>query len=190
VRAHCIFAAAALAITVTACGGDGSGLPYDDRESVGQIALFDAQSHPVTKGNVNDKPFVTYAVSDQKAPQPYDQPGRTATLLAFLPRHGVNPTDWEGDFMTLSTTYSDANRPTARGSTENASLAEFMKVFHPEWDGLIQLRIYLGVPGAPAKTDRYASANIRVNGDAWSLVGDMPNIPDGPASTEPTGGTR
>lgn len=189
-RAHQIFATAALVTTITACGGDKSEFPYEDRESVGQIALFDAQGHPVTRGNVNDKPFVAYAVSNQKAPVPYDQPDRTATLLAFLPRHGVAPTDWEGEFMTLSTPYSDANRPTASGASENTSLAEFISHFPPDWDRLLQLRIYLGVPGATIKTDQYASANIRVNGDTWSIVGDMPNIAGGPASMEPTGGTR
>jgi len=190
VRPHRIFAAAALVITVTACGGDKSGFPYEDRTSVGQIALFNAQSNPITKGNVNDKPFVAYAVSNQKAPPPYDQPGRTATLLAFLPRHGVAPTDWEGEFMTLSTPYSDANRPTASGAAENTSLADLITHFPPDWDGLLQLRIYLGAPGERIKTDQYASASIRVSGDTWSIIGDTPSIAGGPAGSEPTGGTR
>lgn len=166
-------------------------MPYEDRASAGLIALFDAQGGPITKGNINNKPFVPYAVSNQKAPPPYDMEGRKATLLAFLPRRGVEPTDWEGEFMTLSTLYSDANRPTASGTAEGLSLANFIAQLPPDWDKLIQLRIYLSAPGVPAKTDQYAGAFIRVDGDTWSLVGDVPNIPGGPAKmAEPTGGTR
>jgi hypothetical protein len=182
--------AVVLALTIAACGNNNRELPYQDKESTARLALFDAAGHPVAKGNVNDRPFVAFAVSDQKAPPPYDNTGRKAALLAFQPREGVDPGKWGGDFLTASTSYTDTKRPTAHGTAEDISLANFIAEFPPQWNGLIQLRMYLGVPEHPGLTERYATTEIRVSGETWSLVGDAPSIAGGPASTEPAGSPR
>ena len=177
--------ATAIALGGAACSSDPD-IPYKDDAANGRLGLFDAEGRPVTKGNINDKPFVVFAVSDEKATPPHDKPGRKAALLAFQPREGVAPASWGGDFLTGSTPYSDANRPTAHGTEEDITLANFLAVFPIGWGGVIQLRMYLSAPEAPGRTDRYATAEIRVDGDTWSLVGKPPDIPGGP-SMEPAG---
>ena len=173
------------AVALVACGsGD---VPYEDKQAVGLIALYDRSGHLVTKGSVNDKPFVAKAVSAEKAPPPYDKPGCKAALLAFQPRKGVDPAVWEGDFLTGSTAYADAGHPTATGTDQDISLANVIAVFPPAWDGLLQLRMYLGAPEEPGRTSPYVTADIKVDGDTWTLVRGASDIPGGvpsdPAAT-------
>ena len=172
---------AAVALSgATACGaGDMGGIPYEDKESAGLLALYDGSGHRITTGKVADKPFAHFAVSTQKAPPPYDKPGRKAALLAFQPRKGVDPSKWGGDFLTGSTAYADAGHPTASGTAEDISLANFMAEFPPQWDNLVQLRIYLGAPQQPGLTEHYVTADIRVSGDTWTLVRGAPDVPGG-----------
>jgi len=169
---------AALATTLT-LGACSKAVPYDDSASIGALALVDQSGHALTTGNVNDKPFVRAAVSLVKAPAPYDKPGRKAALMAFQPRKGVNPALWGGDFMTGSTTYDNPNFPTAHGTDEDISLANFIAEFPPQWNGMIQLRIYLGAPQEPGMTSSYVTADIKVAGDTWTLVRGSSELPAG-----------
>src|SRR5215471_2825762 len=74
-------------------------VPYNDPQSVGEMALY-RNGQPVTSGKISDRPFVDYAVSLVRAPAPYDKPGGKAALMAFQAHKGVDPSGWEGDFMT------------------------------------------------------------------------------------------
>jgi hypothetical protein len=177
---HRVLAAAVL-LGLSACG-DAQAKPYDDKESTGLIGLFDHDGHQVTSGKIGDRPFVSYAVSDQKAPAGYDKPGRKAALLAFVPRDGVDPAKWGGDFLTGSTTYTDVAHPIAHGTDEDISLAEFMKTFPPQADGRIQLRIYLGAPSMPGKIDQYVTADLKVSGDTWTVTRGAANLPAPPTT--------
>lgn len=174
-----VAALTATALLATACGTEESGIPYEDKASAGLLALYDDAGHRKTSGSVTDKPFAHFAVSAQKAPAPYDTPGGKAALMAFQPRKGMDPAQWSGDFLTGTTVYRDANHPTASGTGEDISLANFMSVFPPEWDGLIQLRIYLGAPGQPGLTERYVTADIRVKDQTWSVVRGADDVPGG-----------
>jgi LPXTG-motif cell wall-anchored protein len=42
--------------------------------------------------------------------------------------------------------------------------------FSPMWDGLIQLRIYLGAANQPMREHEYAATDIRVTGNRWEVV--------------------
>jgi hypothetical protein len=161
-------------------------VPYHDDHSVGQIALVNSDGKVVTSGSINDKPFVAMAVSLQKAPAPYDAPGRKATLLAYQPRKGVDPSLWGNDFLTGSTDYPDPAEPTARTIDSDISLANFIHVFPPDWDGFIQLRIYLGAPGVPTRSSSYVTADIKVSGDTWTMVAGATSLPGGVPSFGPT----
>jgi hypothetical protein len=173
------------AIMLTACGSSDNGIPYEDKGSQGRLAFYDAGGRRITSGNIDDKPFAHFAVSTEKAPPPYDKPGRKAALLAFQPRQGIDPAKWGGDFLTGSTSYVDAGHPTASGTGEDISLANFIAEYPPQWDGLIQLRMYLGAPQQPGLTEHYAAAEIRVKDKTWTLVRAAPDIPGAIPSGSP-----
>lgn len=162
--------ASVLAAT-TGCSAARAGTaPYTDSHSTGGIVLYDKDGTAVTSGSTNDRPFVAKAVGQAKAPQPYDGDGRKATLLAFLPRKDADATQWHGRFLTGASAYTDPAHPTVVAPDGAGSLREFLDVYPTQWDGLVQLRIYLGVPGEATLTTSYATADIKVTGDRWTVV--------------------
>lgn len=173
---------------------------YTDPASIGFVTLYDSAGHAVKAGRITDKPFVAKAVSSQKASAPYNGTGRKVTLLAFQPRQGVQPTDWNGDIMTAGTPYDDPAHPTATATAKDFTLQDFLSEFPAQWNGLVQLRMYLGVPNQPVLSTSYASTDIQVTGQTWQVVGggpgagpggaDIPGsttIPDAGASVGPSG---
>jgi hypothetical protein len=161
-----------IAATVIAVwpAGAASAVPYSDPQASGSITLYDKAGKVVTSGNVHDKPFVWKAVSSRKAPAPYDKSGAKATLLAYQPREGAPAPQWSGDSLTASTAYSDLSKPTVQATATDFSLQDFLDEFPARWDGLIQLRIYFGAPDEPTLTSSYATTDIRISGDKWSVV--------------------
>jgi hypothetical protein len=145
-------------------------LPYTDPNASGFIGLCDANDTSIDHGRVADQPFVRSAVSSEAAPAPYDADGRTATLFAFQPREGTEPTEWSGQLLTAATRFDDPAHPTAIATDVDDSLATFLDIYPPQWDGLIQLRLYLAAPGQPALTQGYAATDIQVDGDSWKVV--------------------
>ena len=174
---HSIRLAAALVAAATALStGGGSAVhaagavPWTDTAVTGSIGLCDRSGHPVESGSVDTTPFVARAVSSVPAAPPYNKPGRTATLYAFQPRPGVAPGEWSGDMLTASTRYSNPAHPMTEATGADLSLAGFISEFPPDWDGLLQLRMYLSAPDEPAQSLSYASTTIKVNGSTWSVV--------------------
>jgi hypothetical protein len=170
--------AAAVAFLAVACTGvtaagpaasAGTSVPSDP-SSAGAIGLCDKTGQPVEHGNIHDKPFVWSALATTPAPAPYDREGRTATLLAYQPRPGVNPAEWSGDQLTASSQYTNPSHPMAQATDGDDRLADFLDAYPTELDGLVQLRLYLGAPDQPPDTQTYAAAVIRVDGDTWSVV--------------------
>ncbi|MCU1394434.1 MAG: hypothetical protein JWM34_2862 [Ilumatobacteraceae bacterium] len=145
-------------------------VPYTDPNAFGFIGLCDTSDHAVDHGNVADQPFVRSAVASEAAVAPYDVGGRTATLFAYQPRQGTTPQEWSGQLLTASSSYTDVQHPTAVATAGDDSLASFIASFPPQWDGLIQLRLYLGAPGQPARTGQYAATDIQVSGSTWKVV--------------------
>lgn len=157
-------------------------VPYTDPQSTGYLTFYDKSGSPVGTGNINDKPFVWKSVSSQPAAAPYNGAGRKATLLAYQPRTGAPSAQWSGDTMTASTTYPDVAHPTAQATATDFSLRDFLEGFPPQWDGLIQLRMYLGVPNHSTLTASYVSTDIRVTGQVWAVVGGGPGAGPGGAN--------
>jgi hypothetical protein len=163
-------------------------VPYTDSRSTGFITLYDKAGKPIKSGNIDDHPFVWKAEGSAKALAPYDGTGRKATLYAYQPRQGADPSTWSGDTLTASTDYADPAHPTATASTVDFSLQDYLSEFPARWDGLVQLRIYLGVPGQSTYTVKYASTDLKVTGKTWAVVGGGPGAGAGGANIPGTAG--
>ena len=145
-------------------------VPYSDPSSTGSLSLCGADGAALTGGPLASGPPAVLAVGSSAAPQDYATQGATATLLAFQPRSGLDPAQWSGELVTGASRYADPKHPAARSVPADLSLAGFAADFPPSWDGLIQLRLYLGAPGQPVRSGKYDSADVRVVGDRWELV--------------------
>lgn len=148
--------------------------PYADAQATGYLTLYDKAGKAVKSGSVKDKPFVWKAVSSQAAKAPYNATGHKGTLFAYQPRKGVAPGGWSGDSLTASTAYSDVKHPAAQATAQDFSLQDFLSEFPAQWDGTIELRLYLSAPGVQAQSTGYASTDLKITGDTWVVVGGGP----------------
>jgi hypothetical protein len=151
-----------------------SNAPYTDPTAVGSIGLCNQAGQQITSGSVTAQPFAWRAVSTQAAPAPYNNAGRTATLVAYQPLQGLPPGDWSGTQMTSSSRYSNAASPMAAATAADQSLQDIIEAYPPRWDGFLQLRIYLGTVNEQAYTLHYPALNIQVTGNTWQAVGGSP----------------
>lgn len=145
-------------------------VPYSDSNAVGTIGLCDKTGALVMRGNIHDHPFVVTTVSSEAAPPPYNGKGGKATLLAYQPREGVVPGRWSGDTLTGASEYTNKAHPMAAATFRDFSLADFLDAFPARWDGMIQLRMYLGAPDTPVLNLPYPTTDIKVSGDTWTVV--------------------
>jgi hypothetical protein len=173
--------AVGLALVAPAGGASASGAPtlpskapYADRAAVGSIGLCNRAGRQVTSGSVDAKPFAWRAVSTQSARAPYDDAWRTATLYAYQPRRGLTAAEWSGTALTASSRYSNPAHPMSAATTADMSLEQFLAIFKPQWNGFLQLRIYLGTKDAEAYTAQYPVLDIQVTGKRWRAVGGGP----------------
>ena len=151
-----------------------SNAPYTDPNAVGSIGLCNQAGQQITSGSVTAQPFAWRAVSTQPAQAPYNNAGRTATLVAYQPLQGLPPGDWSGTQMTSSSRYSNAASPMAAATAADQSLQDIIEAYPPRWDGFLQLRIYLGTVNEQAYTLHYPALNIQVTGNTWQAVGGSP----------------
>jgi hypothetical protein len=147
-----------------------SSVPYVDPSAVGSIGLCDQTGQPLTHGSIDDKPFVWKAVDETPAKAPYNVTGASATLYAYQPRDGVDPREWSGSQLSAASKFSDPTHPTAAMTGLDGALSRFLTGYPARWDGLVQLRIYLGAPGEPIYSLTYDSADVKVSGQTWSVV--------------------
>jgi hypothetical protein len=152
----------------------GSGVPYTDPSAVGSIGLCDKAGQQITHGSLNATPFVWRAVSSQPAQAPYSDSGRTAVLYAFQPRQGIPPGAWSGEALTAAGRYTNSLHPMTAATRLDLSLKAFVEAFPAQWDGLVQLRMYLGAPGEQFYSLNYPVTNIKVTGNTWQIVGSAP----------------
>jgi hypothetical protein len=148
--------------------------PYTDPNAVGYIGLCNQSGQQIASGNVNTTPFAWRAVSSEPPPAPYNNTDRSTILEAYLPIQVLPPGDWSGEQLTSDSKYSDAQAPMAAATAHDISLATFISDYPPEWDGFLQLRMYLGTEGKQAYTLHYPTLNIQVVGDTWTAVGGGP----------------
>ncbi|MDQ1748161.1 MAG: hypothetical protein QOD07_2424 [Frankiaceae bacterium] len=160
----------ATVVTAVPTFGAVPSLPYRDPAVHGGIAFCDQHDHPVTSGSLEAQPFVWKALSSVAAPAGYTGAQAKVTLLAFQPREGVDPSDWSGNQLTASSTFTNRAHPAAQSTYGDQPLVSFVQAFPPKWDGLIQLRMYFSVAGSSPYSRTYPAADIRVSGDRWTLV--------------------
>jgi len=159
-----------------------AGVPYNDPDAVGTIGLCAQNGTPLTHGSINDQPFVWKAIDSTAAAAPYNAPGASATLYAYQPRQDVDPRQWGGAQLSAASKFTNPAHPTAVMTGLDESLAGFLGAYSPQWDGLIQLRIFLGAPNQPIYSAKYDAATIKVSGNKWSLVSGDPDVSCGSGS--------
>jgi hypothetical protein len=167
---------AAVLATAAPVSATTSAVPYSDPAATGVIGLCDKAGQPVTHGTITAKPFVFRAVSSAAAAAPYSGSGRTASLYAYQPRQDVPAGDWSGQALTASTRYTNPAHPMAQATKGDDSLADFMANYSPAWNGLLELRMFLGAPDATPESFTYPATDIQVTGDTWHVVrgGNVP----------------
>ena len=144
--------------------------PYNDPAATGGITLCDAKGGIKTSGSLAD-PLAAIVVGESPATAPYDGEGRVAGLFAYQPRQGVEPGEWSGQGMTALSRYTNAEHPMAEILPADYTVGDFVQAFAPQWDGMIQLRIYLRVPNQPVGSTSYSATSLQVSGDTWQQVG-------------------
>ncbi len=175
---------ASLAALAVAPASAANPVPYTDFAAKGSVGLCDRAGSPVTSGKVTDKPFAWLAVSSMPAPPGYGGTGRKATLVIYQPRPNTYPNQWSGDSMTSSSPYTNPRYPMAAASAEDFSLQDYINEFPPRWNGLLQLRIYYGIPQKSTWTETYAATDIQVTGSNWRVVRGA-SVPCGKGSAKP-----
>ena len=159
----------------TAAHADGA--PFKDTTAKGYLALCDSKGKPLTSGSVTAKPFADFAISSVAAPTGYGvQDQAKGTLYAYQPQKGLDPGYWSGTMLTASSFYNNQAHPMAQGTLLDYSLADFLSIYPARWDGLVQLRMFLGAPGKPTITTPYPATTIKVEGESWHVVDGGPPI--------------
>ena len=151
-------------------------VPYTDPAQVGYIGFCDANNNPITGGSLAAIPFAAKAVSSAPAPAPYNGNGRVAFINAYQARDGIPPAEWSGEALISASFYSNPAHPMVVGTKGDISMLQVVQDLPPQWDDLVQLRMYLKVPDLPSDALHYATADIKIDGDSWHLVGGG-NVP-------------
>jgi hypothetical protein len=154
--------------------GATSTVPYADTNAVGYIGLCNQAGQQITSGSVSTTPFAWRAVSSQAASAPYNGAGGTASLDAYLPMQSLAPGDWSGEQLTASTRYSNPQSPMAQATTKDVPLQVFLQDYPPQWNGFVQLRLFLGAPNEPADVQHYPALNLQISGGTWTAIGGGP----------------
>jgi hypothetical protein len=176
VRRHRIVIGLLGLVAVSSFVGAGNALaaskaPYADPNAVGSIGFCDQQGQQLTHGNVDTRPFVWKAVDQTAAPAGYNGSGATATMYAYQPRQGVDPPDWSGSQLNIASKFSNPAHPAVAMTGLDPALSIFVAGYPPQWDGFVQIRIYLNAPNEPTDNATYDAANIKVDGNTWTVVG-------------------
>jgi hypothetical protein len=95
--------------------------------------------------------------------------GRNATLYAYQPRKGIDPSEWSGEQLTSNAAYSDPNIPIAQATDRDIALSDYLNDAPPQWNRLIELRMFYGDLNGEI-TSPYPVADIQVKGTKWMLV--------------------
>jgi hypothetical protein len=164
--------AAGISLTV-ASTATAAPMPFPDAQAVGAITLCNQHGVQVTSGSLEAKPFIWRAIGSSGAPAGYRK-GGTATLYAFQPRQGVDPSDWSGEQLTASSRFSLPAHPMAASTYADESLRTYLGDYPAMWNGYVQLRLFLGAPGEGPLTYNYDAAVLQVTGGTWHLLNNGP----------------
>lgn len=146
-------------------------VPYGDPQSGGLLTLCSDDGESVTGGGTADRPFAAAVLGQTALPPELDATGAVATLFAYQPREGVAADEYSGVAITAATRFAAAEQPAARITGDAWSVGDFVAAFPADFDGHVQLRLYLGTPETGTlSTNPYDTADLRVDGDRWELV--------------------
>lgn len=144
--------------------------PPGDPNAKGYIGLCDRTGKQVTSGNINDTPFVWKAVAaGATLPAMYRGQGQNAILSIYQLRPNYDSTNWSGEQLTAASYYTGA--PTTVATTQDDSLAAFMRGYPPKLDGLYELRMFFAANHSATYSVTYPALYIRVTGATWTALG-------------------
>jgi hypothetical protein len=158
------------AILATAGPAAAGVVPYTDPAQAGYIGLCDTSGHNITSGSLDAVPFVARAVASVAAPPPFNGNRRSATLFAYQPRQGVTPAEWSGEEISGGTLYENPAHPTAVGTKGDITMGQFVSDFPPNWEGLVQLRMYFAAAAPGSDSLAYAAADLKIDGNSWRVL--------------------
>lgn len=144
-------------------------VPYDDPQSSGSLTLCDSQGHELRSGSTSTQPLAPLVIGSTQAPADY-RTGATATLLAYQPREGLAPGQWSGELLTGASRYTTPSHPTVAALPQDLSLGTYVQDFPTQWDGLVQLRVYLGARDKQIYKQKYDTADLKVEKGRWTMV--------------------
>lgn len=142
--------------------------PYQDKDASGRLTLCDGGSKAVTEGSVRDRPFAARVVGSRRVPAA-QAPGATATLYAYQPRKGAEPSEWTGIPLTAPTPVDATASTSATVGSDATTLAQFLGGYPASWDGWLQVRLLVTSP-ADGAVGSYDSVDLKVSGDHWQAV--------------------
>jgi hypothetical protein len=175
--------APAAVVLLAAAPAYAESVPFTDRNATGGITLCDAQGSISTSGRV-DLPLGATVVGGTAAVAPYDKNTPSATLVAYQPRRSVEPGEWSGQGMTGLSRYSNPKHPMVEILPQDYTIRGFVDAYPAQWDGLVQLRIYLRALNQPTKNDTYAATTLKVTGGTWRQLGPQAGAPCNVGRTE------
>jgi cobalamin biosynthesis Mg chelatase CobN len=73
--------------------------------------------------------------------------------------------------MTAMSQYTNPKNPMVEILPRDNTLQGLLTAYPAQWDGLVQLRIYLKAPNQGVKNDTYAATSLKVTGSTWQQVG-------------------
>lgn len=173
VRAALVAAVVVVAVVVVVLvrGAGTETVPYADPASSGLLTLCDAKGNQVTGGKVTDKPLAPFVLGSTPLDSqvPADSVG-FGTLYGYQPREGVEPLEFSGAPIGGPEAFTDHARPATRVVKDGYSLADFTSIYPATLDGYVQLRLITSVDGFGAFADAYDTADIKIDGDSWTVV--------------------
>ena len=166
-----VLVALVVAVVLWRINGQERTVPYDDPQSAGLLTLCSEDGKAVTEGTVDDRPFADVVLGETTLPAEMDPAGVVATLFAYQPRKGIEAGEFSGGPLTAAGEFADPAQPAVRVTGDSWSVGDFVTAFPATDDGYVQLRLYLGTPGAGTLSENpYDTADLRVDGDRWELV--------------------
>jgi Bacterial Ig-like domain (group 3) len=149
-----------------------------DPSSVGGLTFYNSAGAVIISGTITDSPIAAY-VEGSTAVRAGDT---KATLFAYQPISGEQPTQWSGSNLSASTAYPNAAAPSpvgtatlpvVTGASGDESIGQFAASFATTGSGdyanVYQLRLLTSAPQEGISAT-YDSADIQITGTTWSEI--------------------
>ena len=173
-----------------ALAGGGPKPPWESSISPplnGFITFYNAKGQVVTGGSITANGLGAYAVASSADKRQGDI---KATVFIYTPRKGVNPLEWSGEQISLSSNYPNPKAPAPIATTKNpvesnagtdTTLKDYISAFPNTqtatgYVGLYDVRMHVSGPGGIGLEQTYWDTVISVNmkKKTWSV--DWPDF--------------